>query len=286
MRLVIVNIDQADFALTSFIRYAILASGHSSSFGLIENAFVQRFIKHWKNNTISPQFIQYIENQSLINKHIFFVVINTDHSGEFVVGKSAGEHWVLSAIIPGDKKVYLIDSAASDYGKLTTYALGMAITLIKSYYKPETLLWSVYIACDIEKQINGFDCGVHVCMNAENTLMNTYENAFNSLKCRYHISDVLDKKASLVPVTFPRLYTPLFDKVKATVDQVKNQPDFDSKGYFQFFFDFHINKLACVSCYKKIDHQMHRKCLNCNVVVHLTCDESEGSYVCGLCQSF
>lgn len=210
-----------DRHIEDYTRYMTVLSGVSSTFGFIETPFVQSFVNHWKNNRISNEFIQHVQKFDLINKHIIFASINTDDSANFDRENVRGKHWILCAIVPTLKKVYLIDSLKkNDYPKLVEYCLAMALTITRVYYSKERMLWTVYIAEDFLEQKNDYDCNVHVCMNAVDIMTRNFRTTWNLLKYRSDISKILGKKLNRKITINEGLFTPTFNDVKCCMKEI------------------------------------------------------------------
>lgn len=128
-----------DDCIERYLKYMVILSGHSLSFGIIKFPFLQSIIQHWKKNEILTGFLLHIERQKIINSHVIFAIINTDDSPKFNRHASTGSHWVLCVIFPSNKKAYPIDSSVSNYSKLKTYCLAMAIAIVKNYFTVDTV---------------------------------------------------------------------------------------------------------------------------------------------------
>ena len=277
-----------DDHIEAYIRYMILVSGVSNSFGLIQTSFVQCFVKHWKENKISNQFIQHAEEFDLINKQIIFAAVNTDDSVSFDSKNEKGTHWILCAIMLALKKVYLIDSldSTNNHQKVADYCVAIALTIEHSYYTKERLLWGVHIAKDFPKQMNKYDCGVHVCMNAEDIVNKNFRTSLDSLECRFNIAKAVDRKLKWSETFIGRTSTPSFNKIKKIMQNINLQSDTLGQQFFEFFFDQYITNANCYDCGKAIEHETFYRCFNCYQCIHRKCTfhfANTKFFVCGNC---
>lgn len=102
------------------------------------------------------QELCFLNSNEALNREALFVIMNSD--------LDRGAHWYLGVILFRTRTILIVDSLSQDYGssfeilgKMAAYSLAGIVF--------EQDLWTFITASDCPAQTNGFDCGIHVCLN-------------------------------------------------------------------------------------------------------------------------